>query len=453
MAIEKIPENWYIGGPTYPSSFTKDRLTLIQTVNYLTGKIQECIETINAVDPAQVNEFIALVNQLNEAVTQLTSEVNAATETANNASQTATSAKQTADGLANEIAQANTTANEAKSTADSASATAQGASGKADNAVTVAGEANGKSNNAVQVSNAATDSANEAKVTAQAAQNSATSALSNASTALSTANQALTKSETAISSAETANDTADAAKATAEGIASTAQSAVNTANEAKSTAEAASAKVDNFKPGHTIINSFGGGLPARNKLQFKGATVSDNSGGDATIVEIQSGTINNETNMGFEDGQVVVQKNSKATGKNLLDLIYPIGSIFEWSNNNITTGIDFTTPEKVSSYFGGTWEKYGEGRVTVAIGQTENFNTAGKTGGEESHTLTVAEMPAHSHTIYGYQYNPNSEVKQMTNSGDVNTEFNNFNTSYVGGGEAHNNLQPYIVIYRYRRIG
>lgn len=317
MAIEKIPENWYIGGPTYPSSFTKDRLTLIQTVNYLTGKIQECIETINAVDPTQVNEFIALVNQLNEAVTQLTSEVNSATETANNASQTATSAKQTADGLADEIAQANTTANEAKSTADSASTTAQGASSKADNAVTVAGEANGKSDNAVQVANAATGSSNEAKVAAQAAQNSATSALSNASTALSTANQALTKSETAISSAETANDTAGAAKATAEGIASTAQSAVNTANEAKSTADAASAKVDSFVPGHTIVNSSGGNLPTRNKLQFKGAVVSDNSGGDSTIVEIQSGVINSETVVSFENGQVIAQENGRAVGKTL----------------------------------------------------------------------------------------------------------------------------------------
>ena len=317
MAIEKIPENWYIGGPTYPSSFTKDRITLIQTVNYLTAKIQECIETINAVDPSQVNEFIALVNQLNEAVTQLTSEVNSATETANNASQTATSAKQTADGLADEITQANTTANEAKSTADSANTTAQGASSKADNAVTVASEANGKSDNAVQVANAATGSANEAKVAAQAAQNSSTSALSNASTALSTANQALTKSETAISSAETANDTANAAKTTAEEIASTAQSAVNTANEAKSTAEAASAKVDNFVPGHTIVNSSGGNLPTRNKLQFKGAVVSDNSGGDSTIVEIQSGVINSETVVSFEEGNVIVQSNGKAAGKTL----------------------------------------------------------------------------------------------------------------------------------------
>ena len=455
MAIEKIPENWYIGGPTYPSSFTKDKITLIQTVNYLTGKVQECIETINAVDPEQVNEFISLVNQLNEAVTQLTSEVNTATETANNASQTATSAKQTADGLAGEIAQANTTANEAKSTADSAIETAQGASSKADNAVTVAGEANGKSDNAIQVANATTTSANEAKVAAQAAQNSATSALGNASTALSTANQALTKSETAISSAETANNTANSAKTTAEGIASTANSAVNTANEAKSTADAASAKVDSFVHGHTIVNSFGGNMPSRNKLQFKGATVSDNYGNDTTIVEIPSGTINNETNMGFEDGQIIMQKNNKATGKNLIDLIYPIGSIFEWSNDNITTEIDFTTPDKVSSYFGGRWEKYGEGRVTVAISPTENFSTAGKIGGEETHTLTVTEMPAHTHPVQVCSESGTTGnyyvADHKTNKTSPSTT-NNYAES-VGGGEAHNNLQPYIVIYRYRRIG
>lgn len=383
MAIEKIPENWYIGGPTYPSSFTKDRLTLIQTVNYLTGKIQECIETINAVDPTQVNEFIALVNQLNKAVTQLTSEVNTATETANNASQTATSAKQTADGLAGEIAQANTTANEAKSTADSANATAQGASSKADNAVTVAGEANGKSDNAIQAANSATVSANEAKVAAQAAQNSATSALSNASTALSTANQALTKSETAISSADTANDTANAAKTTAEGIASTAQSAVDTANEAKSTADAASAKVNSFVPGHTIVNSSGGSLPTRNKLQFKGAVVSDNSGGDSTIVEIQSGVINSETTVAFNENEFVCQKNNKATGVNIFDLLFPVGSFY------LTTDKTFNPNVK----FKGTWELIQE-KYCIRQAGTDNIGTY---SGEATHAISVNELPAHSH--------------------------------------------------------
>lgn len=406
MAIEKIPENWYIGGPTYPSSFTKDRLTLIQTVNYLTGKIQECIETINAVDPTQVNEFIALVNQLNEAVTQLTSEVNAATETANNASQTATSAKQTADGLAGEIAQANTTANEAKSTADSASTTAQGASSKADNAVTVAGEANGKSDNSVQIANAATVSANEAKVAAQAAQNSATSALTNASTALSTANQALTKSETAIGSAETANDTANAAKATADSVSSTAQGAVDTANEAKSTADAASAKVDSFVPGHTIVNSSGGNLPTRNKLQFKGAVVSDNDGGDSTIVEIPGGVINSETVVAFSENQFIVQKDNKAQG------VTPTPDMVGFDSEVIN-------PTKGPAIGSNYSKAYRYGRICfvyVSLGLTEKPDAFSRT------TVLLSGLPVPAMEIGSVCYDQNtglSNYMQLTNSGEL----------------------------------
>lgn len=68
---------------------------------------------------------------------------------------------------------------------------------------------------------------------------------------------------------------------------------------------------------------------------------------------------------------------------------YPIGAIY--------LSIDSTNPTKL---FGGTWEQIAQGRTLVGVdtSQTE-FNTVKKTGGEKTHTLTINEMPSHSHTI------------------------------------------------------
>lgn len=67
---------------------------------------------------------------------------------------------------------------------------------------------------------------------------------------------------------------------------------------------------------------------------------------------------------------------------------HPIGSIYESE--------DPTSPEEL---FGGTWEEYGKGLMTVAYdAEQEEFNTIGKTGGNKTHTNTVDEMPSHTHT-------------------------------------------------------
>ena len=57
------------------------------------------------------------------------------------------------------------------------------------------------------------------------------------------------------------------------------------------------------------------------------------------------------------------------------------------------------TPAKVQAIYGGTWVAWGAGRVLVGIGSngTTNYSTVEATGGEEKHTLTVAEMPSHTH--------------------------------------------------------
>lgn len=118
-----------------------------------------------------------------------------------------------------------------------------------------------------------------------------------------------------------------------------------------------------------------------------------------------------------------------------------------------------------SSYLGGTWELFGPGRCLVCVdtSQTE-FNSVKKTGGEKSHTLTIAEMPSHTHiqnshkhiipyrndsgpydvSIY-FSYS-DGNVKTWWNS-SICTDTTTATNQNTGGGGAHNNLQPYITCY------
>lgn len=123
--------------------------------------------------------------------------------------------------------------------------------------------------------------------------------------------------------------------------------------------------------------------------------------------------------------------------KSLLDLTYPVGAIYMSVVN--------TSP---ATLFGGTWEVWGTGRVPVAVdtGQTE-FNTVEKTGGAKTHTLTVAEMPSHSHSTNIY-FVGTGDVHYAVSAAQSPTPIG---TSATGGGQAHNNLQPYITCYMWKR--
>lgn len=128
----------------------------------------------------------------------------------------------------------------------------------------------------------------------------------------------------------------------------------------------------------------------------------------------------------------------KATIANVLALAYPVGSIYISTNStNPGTSLGF-----------GTWSAFGAGRVPVGFssGETE-FDTDEETGGDKTHTLTTNEMPAHVHTIGEVAIqDTGSGTTVTTDSGGTTGE-----TQSTGGGGAHNNLQPYIVIRMWKR--
>ena len=163
-------------------------------------------------------------------------------------------------------------------------------------------------------------------------------------------------------------------------------------------------------------------------------------------------------------GQLEVYGDVYSKGKKLmtLDMVYPVGSIFMSMNH--------TTPEQVSTALGGgTWEAWGAGRVPVGVGVVDdnNDNWCGKTsagdwtaypnlkGGEVFHTLTVNEMPKHSHWIRSgwSEGSPGSDAYRYQFWGKENLGWHggNLGTNETGNGARHNNLPAYVTVYMWKR--
>lgn len=104
---------------------------------------------------------------------------------------------------------------------------------------------------------------------------------------------------------------------------------------------------------------------------------------------------------------------------------------------------------------GGGWTQIKD-KFILAAGDTYK---KGQTGGEASHTLTVGEMPNHTHRIYfdnNYSANSNG-VDASTNQWkqalvNQNNTTANINLSFTGSSQAHNNMPPYEVFYCWKRV-
>ena len=166
----------------------------------------------------------------------------------------------------------------------------------------------------------------------------------------------------------------------------------------------------------------------------------------------------NDTNLNLMQDNIERAINAQVSGDTL-----PIGTLLPFTSTSTPdnwllcdgSAISRTTYSQLFNVIG---TKYGtgdgsttfnlpdlRGRVPVGYDSTQTeFNSTGKTGGEKTHTLTVSEMPSHSHTfhanlVYSGSGSDGSGLKQGSDSRPSST------IDSTGGGNAHNNLQPYIV--------
>lgn len=190
-------------------------------------------------------------------------------------------------------------------------------------------------------------------------------------------------------------------------------------------------------------------------IQKNGTTVDTFTANSATNKTVNIETITAETVAPAEEVGAITTNTiadeavtaSKIDWLSAMNKIYPVGSIY--------MSATMSTVAQVQTALGGTWVKWGAGRVPVGVdtSQTE-FNSVGKTGGEKTHTLTVDEMPSHSHNIYFVDTTGGSVGKRdglYYNGGWWGNTVGAPNVGNTGGGQAHNNLQPYITCYMYKR--
>ena len=134
-----------------------------------------------------------------------------------------------------------------------------------------------------------------------------------------------------------------------------------------------------------------------------------------------------------------------------LSAVYPVGAIF-------TTVTAYANSAAVVAVIGGTtWVSFAAGKMIMGVdtGDTD-FDTVEETGGAKTHTLTTAEMPSHNHNWAAGEYSGGNDYG--TNLLGANNTYasgtgasQSMTTSSTGSGTAHNNVQPYIVVYFWKR--
>lgn len=146
---------------------------------------------------------------------------------------------------------------------------------------------------------------------------------------------------------------------------------------------------------------------------------------------------------------------------NILNRVYPVGSVY-------TSLTQSTSP---ANLFGGVWSAVGQGRVLMGHGQGtdkngETYNAvvgAADNVGEYEHTLTNGEMPRHDHVSnrnsqdsFNRLVMDRSDNKNTGSGFDTTADEIASNKGQIIGEEGndlpHNNQQPHLVVYMWRRV-
>jgi len=168
-------------------------------------------------------------------------------------------------------------------------------------------------------------------------------------------------------------------------------------------------------------------------VDINGGAIDGTTIGATTASTVAATTVTASGNVNTTGGELQIN------GTNVLEKVYPVGSIY--INASVSTN-----PATLLGF--GTWAAFGAGRVMVGLDSSDtDFDSAEETGGAKTHTLTVNQIPAHTHTLDTSDQPAGTGSLEVAGGSPVGTKL----TQSTGGGQAHNNLQPYIVVYMWKR--
>ena len=174
--------------------------------------------------------------------------------------------------------------------------------------------------------------------------------------------------------------------------------------------------------------------------------------GDLAINSVKENT--SSTKILVNGGNTVMYRNWDKLVNSIKSAMYPVGSVYI-TYNNVNPG----------TFLGGAWERFGQGRTLVGEGtgndgSTSMSFTANSTGGEYKHKLTVDEIPNHKHAVYIQNTTSNPQVNAPKWTVALPNSWKQYasdmklfgpSTGNAGGDASHNNIQPYITVYFWRR--
>lgn len=289
--------------------------------------------------------------------------------------------------------------------------------------------------------------------------NYATQIHADAETASTAATSATSAAESAATDAATATQAADDAQASQTAAATSASNAATSETNAAASASAAASSESNAATSETNAAASAAEAARLAATDMTGATAStagthglvpapaagDDTkflGGDGTWKDVPADLsgLTDVTLTSPVNGQLLRYDSTEQKWKNT-ELSY-IGMIIH--STTLATEAD------VKAFYGGSsWLKL---ESTFLLGQGAAYPTVNTLGGEAAHTLTIAEMPQHNHTVNDgaalMVYSGTTELQQQVGGG---RRYDYLSIGYTGGSQAHNNMPPYRVVYIWLR--
>lgn len=276
-----------------------------------------------------------------------------------------------------------------------------------------------------------------------------------ATTATEKANIAQTSATTATEKAESAEQSANTATQKANSATQSATVATTKASEAQTSATNAKQYADEAKESASLV-----GQDVTDLKNRVSSLESDNVTNKSNISNLQSDVSNLETDNSVNKKDLSNLRNRVSTNEsdisdlqttisNYWKTLYPIGSIY------ISTNANFNP----QTTWGGTWKKTADGRCLIGASATYPL---GSTGGEAEHTLSNNEMPSHDHNLsdWAMSWKLNGVTGEVNLNASATSDawsnnrgyFKSQTTKSAGGGQPHNNMQPYLAVYIWERI-